>query len=248
MSFYTANNILNIIFILTQFVQLSIRKYLSACLLLIIVITIGASCNLDAKRQIPTDGSSAIKVIPEPKPELDREDWQRPGFVVSKLGDLTNKTVADLGAGLGFFLVYLVPKSKKVIALDIDESATQWLTLVKSQYPTDQQGKIDIRLVEPADPKLAKDEVDVVLVVNTITFIENRVPYLRKLRESIKRHGIIQIVDFKLEEIYIEAPAIEERVDPETIVKELQEAGFQIIEKDYTSLNFQYLIIASDPD
>jgi len=227
---------------------LAVRKNLLGFIIIFIVLTISASCNFDSKPKHNKDTNGAIKVDPIPSKEIDREDWQQPEYVVSKLGDLTNKTVADLGAGLGFFLVYLVPKAQKVIALDIDESATQWLTLVKSQYPTDQQGKIDIRLVEPADPKLASNEVDVVLVVNTITFIENRVPYLRKLRQSIKPDGIIQIVDFKLERIDIEAPAFEDRVDPDTIIKELKEAGFQIIEKDDSSLSYQYLIIASDPD
>lgn len=230
-----------------KFYTLSICKYLYFFLLCLILISFNQSCKIDANSTNQETKSKTVDVRHYESTEPDREDWQRPEFVVNKLGNLSDKTVADLGSGLGFFLVYLVPKAQKVIALDIDESATQWLTLVKSKYPKEQQGKIDVRLVEPNDPYLAKDEVDVVLVVNTITFIENRVEYLKKLREAISQYGIIQIVDFKLDEIDIEAPPIEDRVSPKIIVEQLKEAGYDIIEIDESSLKYQYLIIASNP-
>ena len=50
----------------------------------------------------------------------DRLIWQKPDMVINRLGDLSNKTVVDLGAGTGFFAFRVIPKAKKTIALDID--------------------------------------------------------------------------------------------------------------------------------
>ncbi len=161
---------------------------------------------------------------------------------------MTDKTVVDIGSGLGFFLVYLVPKAGKVIAADIDERAIQWLSHVKSRHPKEMQGKIDIRLVEPNDPNLAPNEVDAVLIVNTVAYIENRIEYFKRLRESIKPNGIIEIVDFHLHNLDIEAPPIEERLNPLQLASELEAAGFNIVESDMTSLKYQYIMMAVDPD
>ena len=210
-----------------------------------------SGCINDSSKQVAQTNTSqsensAIKVTSENDPE--RTDWQRPDFVVSKLGNLSDKTVVDIGAGLGFFLVYLVPKAGKVIAADIDERAIQWLSHVKSRHPKEIQGKIDIRLVEPDDPNLAPNEVDAVLIVNTIAYIENRVAYFRRLRKSIKPNGIIEIVDFHMNELDIEAPPVNERLDPMVLASELNEAGFNIVESDLNSLKYQYIMIAIDPD
>ena len=119
---------------------------------------------------------------------------------------------------------------------------------VKSRHPKEQQGKIDIRLVEPDDPNLAPNEVDAVLIVNTIVYIENRVDYFKRLRKSIKPNGIIEIVDFNMIPLEIEAPPMDERVDPLLLSKELKDAGFNIVESDFNSLKYQYIIMAVDPD
>ena len=39
--------------------------------------------------------------------------WQKPELVMSKLGDLTDKVVADIGAGTGYFTFRLAPRAKK---------------------------------------------------------------------------------------------------------------------------------------
>ena len=43
----------------------------------------------------------------------DRGIWQKPNMVISLLGDLEDKTVADIGAGTGYFTFRIVPKAKK---------------------------------------------------------------------------------------------------------------------------------------
>ncbi len=50
-----------------------------------------------------------------------RAQWQKPDEVIASLGSLEGKTVADIGAGSGYFTFPLAKKAAKVIAIDIDQ-------------------------------------------------------------------------------------------------------------------------------
>jgi len=62
---------------------------------------------------IKTEQTAPIsdKGINETKYDPERDVWQRPNLIIGLLsdGDLSDKTVADIGAGTGFFSKRLVP-------------------------------------------------------------------------------------------------------------------------------------------
>ena len=48
-----------------------------------------------------------------------RAQWQKPDEVIASLGPLDGKTVADIGAGTGYFAFPIAKKAAKVMAIDI---------------------------------------------------------------------------------------------------------------------------------
>src|SRR5579864_911511 len=50
-----------------------------------------------------------------------RAQWQKPEKVIASLGTLDGKTVADIGAGTGYFAFPIAKEAAKVIAIDIDQ-------------------------------------------------------------------------------------------------------------------------------
>jgi SAM-dependent methyltransferase len=173
----------------------------------------------------------------------DRVIWQKPDLVIKQLGDVEGKVVADLGAGTGYFSRRIAYKGAKVIAIDIDPKAIQWMEEQKSRFPAELQDRLVIRLAEPNDPKLKVNEVDIVLLVNTYSYIKNRVAYFTKLKEAIQPGGHVVIIDFKKKETPF-GPSLEDRVDVKTVEEELVAAGYSILAKDETSLDYQYIIKA----
>lgn len=173
----------------------------------------------------------------------DRVIWQKPDLVIKQLGDVEGKVVADLGAGTGYFSRRIAYKGAKVIAIDIDPKAIQWMEEQKSRFPAELQDRLVIRLAEPNDPMLKANEVDIVLLVNTYSYIKNRVAYFTKLKEAIQPGGHIVIIDFKKKETPF-GPSLDERVDVKTVEEELASAGYSILVKDETSLDYQYIIKA----
>jgi SAM-dependent methyltransferase len=173
----------------------------------------------------------------------DRVIWQKPDLVIQELGDVDGKVVADIGAGTGYFSRRIAYKGAKVIAIDIDPKAIQWMEEQKARFPIELQDRLVIRQAEPNDPKLKAQEVDLVLLVNTYSYISNRVPYFTKLKEAIRPGGDVIIIDFKKKETPF-GPAIEERVDVADVEKELKEAGYTLLKIDQESLEYQYIIKA----
>ncbi|HOY12895.1 MAG TPA: class I SAM-dependent methyltransferase [Saprospiraceae bacterium] len=180
----------------------------------------------------------------DPNMNAGRSSWQKPSAIIDKLGDLSEKVVADIGAGSGFFSFRIAMKAAKVIAIDIDKDMIDLINLQKMNMPGEINSKIETRLVGPQDPAIKKYEVDVAVIVNTITYINNRQAYLKKIYEVLPQGGKLMIVDFKTKNLPIDAPPISERIAEDKIVQDLHQAGFKEVDEDNVTLEYQYIIIA----
>ena len=177
----------------------------------------------------------------------DRGIWQKPNMVISLLGDLEDKTVADIGAGTGYFTFRIVPKAKKVIGIDIDERFITFLDSIKVHLPDVYQSRFEARLALPNDPYLQPGEADDVIIVNTYGYIEQRVAYLQTLKKGISPGGRVLIIDFKKNSPPV-GPADEYKVSLNQVEKELLTAGYKIEKIDKEALDYQYIVIASTPE
>ena len=173
----------------------------------------------------------------------DRVIWQKPDVVINLLGDLKDKTVLDIGAGTGFFSLRLTPKAKKVIAIDISPYYTNYLDSVKVlELPEEHQDKLETRLALPGDPKLAPEEVDIAVIVNTYMHMDDRIDYLEILHEGVSKGGTILIIDFKKKRTPI-GPAREGRIPLYKVEEELYEAGFRNVQTYDNILDYQYIVM-----
>jgi SAM-dependent methyltransferase len=172
--------------------------------------------------------------------------WQKPDIVIRRLGNLTDKTVVDLGAGTGFFAFRMIPLAKKTIALDIDRRFVALMDSAKKELPPQYRDRFEVRLVDTDNAKLKKNEADAVVIVNTYMFISDRVSYMARLRTGLSKGAKVLIVDYKEKNIPV-GPPVEAKVPMGTVERELRQAGFRNIQVDDTSLDYQYIIVAENP-
>lgn len=173
----------------------------------------------------------------------ERKSWQNPQLVIEKLGDISGKTIADIGAGTGYFTFRLAPFAQKVIAIDIDSRFLSYIEDKRDESPEEIYEKIEIRLSKPEDPLLKHSETDIVLIVNTFHFINNRIDYLKKVKQGIRDGGKLVIVDFKGGNMPV-GPSEDTKISPSMVVDEVMKSGFGDVSIDLTSLQYQYIIIA----
>jgi len=195
---------------------------------------------------LPKTGEGSFENLVADYESKDRGIWQKPELVISLLGDLQDKTVADIGAGTGYFTFRMVPKAKKVIGIDIDTRFISFLDSVKVRLPEQYRKRFESRLAKPDDPLLNPGEADAVIIVNTYGYIQNRVTYLKTLSKGISPGGQLLIIDFKKNNLNI-GPPDEYKVALGQVEKELIAAGFDIDKIDKDALDYQYIILAVKP-
>jgi SAM-dependent methyltransferase len=173
-----------------------------------------------------------------------RAIWQKPDLVISLLGDLKGKSVADIGAGTGYFTFRLVPKADKVIGIDIDQRFISFMDSVKVRLPKSYQDRFETRMGKAENPCLKPKEVNAVVIVNTYGYIENRVKYLQLLSDGLADDNKLLIIDFKKNNLPV-GPSSEFKVSTGDVKKELTKAGFTVDKIDTQSLDYQYIVLAS---
>ncbi len=206
-----------------------------------------AATNVSEQTPLPYSSQGNFENLVADYENKDRGIWQKPNMVISLLGNLEDKTVADIGAGTGYFTFRMVPKAKKVIGIDIDERFIAFLDSMKVRLPETYRKRFEARLAKPDDPLLRPGEADAVVIVNTYGYIQNRVQYLNTLIKGISPGGRVLIIDFKKNNIPV-GPSDEFKVALNQVEKELQAAGFTIEKIDKDALDFQYIVIASKPE
>jgi len=186
--------------------------------------------------------------IPEVAPSLmNRVAWQKPDLILDKIGqDLAGKVVADIGAGpTGFFSLKLAREGARVIAIDIDPAALSYIEKEKAKLDSAQKSLIQTRLARVDNPRLQKEEIDAILIVNTVAYLGNKQTYLANLKNNLKPGGRIVIVDFKMKRLPEQiAPPKSERIYVDVVEEYLYRAGYKNIQVDDQSLAYQYIITA----
>jgi SAM-dependent methyltransferase len=214
-----------------------------------LILTLLCLSALACKDPVMPSAKQATSVENQWEKELQanksRDVWQRPSDVIDLLGDVSEYKIADIGAGTGFFSFRLLLRGASAIAIDIDPRMLEIIESFKQNLSSEMQTKLETRLALPSDAKIKKDEVDIILIINTIGYIENRIEYLKQLYEVLPDGGKILIVDFKSRQLPVEAPSLEYRVPLFQLEQDLANSGFTSIESNDAILDYQYTVLAS---
>ena len=170
-----------------------------------------------------------------------RDAWQKPAELVAALGLAPGATVADLGAGTGYFSRHLsqaVGASGAVLAADTEPALVEHL-----RRRAEQEGLANlVPILASADnPRLPAAASDVVLIVDTWHHIDDRVQYARRLTAALKPGGRVAIVDFQKRELPV-GPPLDHKLAREQVVDEMTQAGYRLAgEPDV--LPYQYVLL-----
>jgi len=173
-----------------------------------------------------------------------RDDWQQPERVVETLAIEPGASVADLGAGGGYFtwrLAGAVGEEGHVYAVDVDEGMLEYIR----EYAAD-NGHSNVTTVRATfdDPRLP-EPVDLVFCANTYHHLEDRVTYFRDAARHIAPGGRLAIVELAPDASWF-TRWFGHHTSAETIREELEQAGYVLIEQP-TFLERQSFLVFSRP-
>jgi len=173
-----------------------------------------------------------------------RDAWQRPADVIATMKITPGMTVADIGAGTGYFEPHLsraVGPSGAVLALDLEPDMVRYMT---ERAKREGLANVKPAVVAGDDPRLAPGSVHRILIVDTWHHIPERPAYARKLAAALAPGGAVFVVDFKPEATIGPPPA--HRLTAATVKGELEAGGLRV-DRIETTLPEQYVVVASRP-
>lgn len=178
-----------------------------------------------------------VKVFDDP----ERDGWQKPAEVVKALGLAPGMTVADVGAGTGYFSRYLaeaVGAGGTVFAVEVEPNL---VTHLRERSEKEGTGNVVPVLGSADNPRLPAGGVDLILIVDTLHHIDDRPAYLRRVQRALKPGGRIAVVDFKKEESPV-GPPPEHRLARDQVLQEFELAGYRLVEEK-ALLQYQYFLL-----
>lgn len=168
----------------------------------------------------------------------ERDAWQKPEEIVNALHIDPASSVADVGAGTGYFAMRIAKRipGGKVFAADVEPDMVRYLgERAKREKAT------NVMAVQAApDAANLPEPVDLILVVDTYHHIGNRTAYFAKLKSSLRPGGRLAIIDFKADSPV--GPPVQHRISPEKVAEELGAAGYTLAET-HDILPRQYFLV-----
>ncbi len=168
----------------------------------------------------------------------DRDQKLQIGRVMDLLGIAPGKSVADIGAGSGWFAVRAAERvghDGKVYAEDINPRAVK---AIDDRARKAKLGNIDTVLGTPDDPKLPTHSVDAVLMLKVYHEIAHPATLLRNLEPALKPGARVGIIDR-------DGNGADHGLNEAVVEREMTAAGFHRIGRyDFTKADGQdYFLI-----
>jgi arsenite methyltransferase len=174
-----------------------------------------------------------------------RDEYSKPGEVLSALALREGEVVADIGSGTGYFTVRFAPavgESGKVYAVDVSPDMIRHLN---RRLRDEDIRNVATVLAEPDDPLLPDASVDRFVVVNTWHHIGDQEGYLEKMKRMMRPGGQVVHIDFRKSEAPV-GPPLSEKIAREDLVTQMEAAGFRLAgEHDF--LPYQYFLVFELP-
>jgi predicted methyltransferase len=174
-------------------------------------------------------------------PWLEREQEEAPGRALRIMQVAPGSTVADIGAGSGYFtvrLARLVGASGKVYATDIQAGM---LDLIRARLTRERIANVTLVLGDPADPKLPPASLDLALMVDVYHELHDPQTVLGHIHNALKPGGRLVLVEYKGEDATIPIIPSHKMTVAQAKV-EVESEGFTLTTAD-SSLPRQHVLI-----
>jgi len=175
------------------------------------------------------------------RPEREREEEPTKALAALKIS--AGQTVADIGAGSGYYTVRLadlVGPTGRVFATDIQP---EMLAILRKRLAGRKGGASNIELVQgtPTESKLPDGVLDLALMVDVYHELAQPQVFLRSLKRALKSGGRLVLIEFRQESEWV--PIREEhKMSVREARMELEAEGFTL-ERVIDVLPWQHILV-----
>ena len=175
----------------------------------------------------------------------EREMEEEPDKALDAIQLVKGSTVADVGAGSGYFTVRMASRvgvDGRVYAVDIQP---EMLQLLQARLKQERIGNVTSVLGAIDDPRLPAGAIDLILMVDVYHEFSEPQKMLRRMREALKPGGRLVLLEYRKED-----PSVPIRIEHKMTVAEakmeVEAEGFTLSKVD-GSLPRQHILIFTRP-
>ncbi len=170
----------------------------------------------------------------------DRALWQKPDQIMDAVHVADGSTVADIGAGAGWFTIRLAQRVGPKGLVYAQDVQRLMLDAIKRRVQREGLQNVETKQAHGTDPNLPARTLDAILMVDAYQEVDDRVTYLRNLANALKPTGRIGIVNWKPGRGG-PGPDASERVAQSVVEADAAAAGLKVL--DHEDLPYQYLLV-----
>lgn len=176
----------------------------------------------------------------------DRDDWNKPDVIMDALGVADGATVADLGAGGGWFTIRLARRVGPNGVVYAEDIQPQMIEAINRRLQHEGVSNVRTVMGTSTDPHLPLG-LDAVLIVDAYREMDEpaRPDVIRTLftnvAAALKPQGRVGVVDF-LPGGGGPGPAAEDRVNPDAVIKAAEDAGLRLQKREEVP-PFQFILV-----
>ncbi len=150
---------------------------------------------------------------------------QPPGKVMDAIGVKPGMLIGEVGAGNGRYAVKMAKRVGplgKIYANDINPGKINYLNL---RCKRDGITNIETIRGTVIDPKLPKEKLDIVYLINTFHHLDKPVELMKNIIPALKPRGRLVIIEHETEKSgYMDGHSTPKK----TVIKQAREAGFKL--------------------
>lgn len=158
----------------------------------------------------------------------ERETEERADLIVAALDVRPGQTIADLGAGSGYYTFRLAPLLEPggtVLAIDVEP---MMLNAIRERMRREGVTNVETIRSTATDPNLRARSVDLLLMVDVYHELEFPFETMEKVRHALKPGGRVAVIEFRAE-------------DPRVLIKEVHKMSEQQIIREMTAVGFRHV-------
>jgi ubiquinone/menaquinone biosynthesis C-methylase UbiE len=171
----------------------------------------------------------------------ERETEERPQLVIDALEIKPGQTIADLGAGSGYYTFRIAPlvgEQGRVLAIDVEP---RMLRIISDRAKRAGTANVTTVLSTPSDPNLEPNSVDLLFMVDVYHELEFPFEMLTRVREALKPGGRVALIEYRAEDPAVMIKPVH-KMSERQIIRELTAAGFRH-QKTVRTLPLQHLVL-----
>lgn len=172
---------------------------------------------------------------------MERETEEKPQLLIDALEIKPGQTIADLGAGSGYYsfrIAPLVGPTGKVLAIDIEPAM---LEVIAQRASRERIANVAAVRASARDPNLTPGSVDLLFMVDVYHELEYPYEVMTQVRAALKPAGRVALIEYRAEDPQVAIKPVH-KMSERQVRRELEAAGFRHL-KTVRTLPLQHLIV-----